>query len=41
MPALPETNRIDNSEITSIVMADPNNVNLGTVSQVQRQDRPD
>lgn len=29
MPALPETNRIDNSEITSIVMADPNNVNWG------------
>lgn len=27
MPALPETNRIDNSEITSIVMADPSNVN--------------
>ena len=27
MPALPETNRIDNSQITSIVMADPSNVN--------------
>ena len=26
MPALPETNRIDNSEITSIVMQDPGNV---------------
>ena len=27
MPALPETNRIDNSQVTSIVMADPSNVN--------------
>ncbi len=27
MPALPETNRIDNGEITSIVMATPSNVN--------------
>lgn len=29
MPALPEYGRIDNGEITSIVMADPNNVNWG------------
>ena len=27
MPALPDTNRIDNGELTSVVMADPSNVN--------------
>ena len=37
MPRLPETGRIDNGEITSIAMADPNNVNWGMCPEFDLQ----